>query len=208
MPKILGFIRRRHDFAFADFSHYWRTTHRDHALKLRPWLKGYVQNHFLPGPIADVHRPADGCPALWVDDPGAVADMTSSEAFRTGAYLDEPRFMEGRSSGLAVEEERLRIGSGPIKLMLFAGLSAGARAEDIWPVAHASGHVRNHALPGQAIDPGYAFDFVDEVWWHDAAAFEADRCAASPPWMMPGIEPHRLKAALAEEIVMIAPPQM
>lgn len=207
MPKILGFIRRRPDFTLAAFSHYWRTTHSIEAMKLTPWLKGYVQNHFLPGPIVDVHRPADGSPVLWVDDPGAIADMIASEAFRTGAYLDEPRFMEGRSSGLVVTEEQLRVGRGPIKLMLFAGLVTTTKACDIWPVAHACGHVRNHALPDQAIDPGFAFDFVDEIWWPDSAAFEADRAAALPLSAMPGIVPHRLKAAMVDEIEMIPPPQ-
>ena len=59
MPKLFGFLRRRPDLAFDAFSTHWRTVHRMHAEKLRPWLAGYVQAHYWPGPLPDVQRPAD-----------------------------------------------------------------------------------------------------------------------------------------------------
>jgi ribosomal protein S18 acetylase RimI-like enzyme len=205
MPKLIGFIRRRHDLDLAAFSHHWRTTHRGHAEKLSPWLRGYAQNHLYPGPIADVQRPADGCPVLWLDDLADVPAMIASTAFREGAYLDEPCFMEGRSSGLAVEEEVRQPGTGAVKLMLFLGLNPGARAGDFWPVAHASGWVRNHRLPGQLLDPACDFDLVDEIWWSDLEAFAADRAGAPHIAACDWAALHRLKAAMVEELVVFPP---
>lgn len=204
MQKIIGFIRRRPDHDHAYFSAYWRSTHRDHAMALSPWLKGYVQCHLRPGPLADVQRPADGCPVLWVEHADAIVEMVASAAFRDGAYLDEPRFMEGRSSGLAVTEEVRIAGTGPVKLMLFYGLQP--EADQPFPMARASGHVRNHALAGQAIDPACAFAIVDEIWWPDEAAFAADCRTLAAAGPLPGIAPHQFKAARVEELVMIAPP--
>lgn len=207
--KIIGFIRRRPDFTFAEFSHHWRTDHREHALKLDRWLKGYKQAHLLPGPIPDMQRPADGCPILWVNRAEDLVELAASREFLDGAGLDEPRFMEGRSSGLAVEEQILI--PPPLhhakKLMLFLGLAPGTAVGDTsaWSTKHASGHVRNHALTHDGIDPAIAFDRVDEIWWPDEAAYEADRLASFP--LNIAIDPVRCRAALVEELVVIPPPR-
>lgn len=213
MPKIIGFIRRRPDFAFDTFSQHWRTVHRSHAEKLRRWLTGYVQAHYRPGPLPDIQRPADGSPLLWVADLADMAALAASPECRDGATLDEPLFMEGRSSGLAVEEAILRPLTGPaqVKLMLFAHARAGtARAaiEHDWlcPTAHACGRTVNHALPGRDIDPAFGFDAVEEIWWPDEAAFDADWAAARAPVDVPWLLPAGFKAALVDEIEVFAPP--
>lgn len=212
MAKIIGFIRRRPDLTFDAFSAHWRTRHRAEAEKLRPWLKGYVQAHLRPGPFAEVQRPADGCPILWVDPADDMAELAASDAFLTGAYLDEPRFMEARSSGLAVEEIVLKpppARTGAVKLMLFAGgRGVPLDAAEGWfcDIAHASGHVRNRALAPAAIDPQFGFDAVEEIWWPDRAAFDADWCDARGPADVAWCDPVRLKAAFVEEIEVFAPP--
>ena len=207
--KIVGFIRRRPDFTFSQFSHHWRTDHRAHALKLDRWLKGYKQAHLLPGPIPDMQRPADGCPILWIDRAEDMAELAASREFLGGAGLDEPRFMEGRSSGLAVEEQILIPPAlqHSKKLMFFLGLGPGTAVGDTsaWSTKHASGHVRNHALTHDGIDPAIAFNRVDEIWWPDEAAYEADRLASFP--LNSAIDPLRCRAALVDELVVIPPPR-
>lgn len=209
--KIVGFIRRRPDFTFAQFSHHWRTAHRAHALKLDHWLKGYKQAHLSPGPIPDMQRPADGCPILWVDRAEDMVELASSREFREGAYLDEPRFMEGRSSGLPVDEQILTPPPArhAKKLMLFLGFRPGTAANEApaWSTAHASGHVRNRAVTHDDIDPAIAFDRIDEIWWPDDAAYEADRLASLPFPQYSAIDPVRCRAALVEELVVIPPPR-
>lgn len=216
MPKIIGFIRRRPDLGFAAFSEHWRTVHRAHAERLRPWLSGYVQAHYRPGPLADVQRPADGSPLLWVAALGDMAALAASRACREGATLDEPNFMEGRSAGLAVDEVVVLppppLLTGAVKLMLFARLAGTpprALLDDsgwLCPVAHAVGRVVNHALPGQTPDPAVAFDAVEEIWWPDEASFARDWQHARPvgavPWLSPGI-----KAAFVDEVEVFAPPR-
>ena len=210
MPKIFGFIRRRHDLTFDAFSRHWATTHRAHAEKLRPWLRGYVQAHLQPGPIADVQRPADGCPTLWVDDAGSMVALAASTEFREGAFLDEPVFMEGRSSGLAVAERVIVAPPPPrpgaVKLMLFAGGSPpDGDAAWLCPTAHADGHVVNRALPGPPPDMTAGFDGVEELWWPDRAAFDADWRHARAPASLDWLDPSRFRAAFASEIEVFTP---
>ena len=211
MPKIIGFIRRRPDLGFDAFSQHWRTVHRAHAEKLRPWLTGYVQAHYRPGPLPDVQRPADGSPLLWVADLADMAALAASPECREGATLDEPLFMEGRSSGLAVEEVIVQPRTGPamVKLMLFAHARGTGRAEIegrwLCPADSACGRTLNHALPGQDIDPAFGFDAVEEIWWPNEAAFRADWGTARSPSDMPWLRPAGFKAALVDEIEVFAP---
>lgn len=213
MPKLVGFIRRRPDLDFEAFSEHWRTVHRMHAEKLRPWLTGYIQAHYRPGPMPDVQRPADGSPLLWLDDYADMAALAASPECRDGAMLDEPLFMEGRSSGLAVEAVALQPRSGPaaVVLMLFAHARPGTSRTELeaaWlcPAVHASGRTINHALPGQAIDPAFAFDAIEEIRWRDQAAFEADWSSARAPADVPWLLPAGFKAAFVEAIEVFAPP--
>lgn len=215
MPKIVGFLRRRPDLSYADFSVYWRTVHRAHAERLRPWLKGYVQAHYRTGPFPDVQRPTDGSPLLWIDDFADMAALAASPECCDGATADEPMFMEGRSSGLAVEEVVTMPRSGPaaVKLMLFAhsrpdATRAALEGASGWlcPVTHACGRTVDHAVAGQTIDPAFAFDAIEEIWWPDETAFRRDwaavRTIESVPWLLPA----GFKAAFVDEIEVFAPP--
>lgn len=217
MPKIIGFLRRRPDFDHDAFSRHWRTVHRAHAEKLRRWLTGYVQAHYRSGPVPDVQRPADGSPLLWVEALADLAELAASPECRDGATLDEPLFMEGRSSGLVVEEAvlipRPAFSRDAVKLMAFAyprpGTSrATIEGSDGWlcPTANASGRIVNHAIPDQAIDPGFGFGAVEEIWWPDAAAFHADWATARVPASVAWLEPAGFKAAFVDEIEVFTPP--
>jgi hypothetical protein len=215
--KIFGFIRRRDDFAWPAFSAYWRTTHREEALKLRPWLRRYHQDHLLPEPAPGFARPAaDGCPVLWVESAEALAQMIASQEYMTGAYIDEPRFMDGRSGSLAVLEQVVlpppRERAGLVKLSLFwrraPQLTALEFAEQfqasIRPLNcsadHAAGYIRNTAIPTPDADPRYAFDCVEEIWWASQAAADQDWAKRFSP---ASVDPGASAAAWVEDLVVI-----
>lgn len=196
MIKVFGLITRRADFSLAAFSAYWRTVHLQEALKLSPFIAHYVQNHFWAEPLPGLRRPADGCPELWFDDPAKIAAMHESAAYKTGAYLDEPRFMEGRADGVAMREQVLSPppNAPAVKAMFLytpaegVSLSTFTAALDAQPGAPlvattgSIGHVRSFALPADA-PPAYAG--ADELWWATQAEFEADWAArpAAPAYV-------------------------
>ena len=211
--KLIGFIRRRSDLDFEAFSRHWRTTHRMHAEKLRPWLNGYVQAHYRPGPLPGVQRPADGSPILWVDGPETMLALASSEECRSGAIPDEALFMEGASSGLAVEPVVVlpATGTAAVTLMLFAHGRPGtprATLEGDWlcPTRYACSRTVNHAVAGQDIDPAFAFDAIEEIGWPDEATFRADWASSRSPGKLPWLKPAGFKAALVNRIEVFAPP--
>lgn len=185
MIKVLGFIDRRSDFSVAGFSQYWRTTHVLEALKLKAFIARYVQNHFWSTPLDGLKRPADGCPELWYETPEALAAMSQSDAYKTGAYIDEPRFMEGRARGVALRETVVlpEPQAPAIKVMFLYNPAANLTIADferrhqdhakplMLQAPRAIGHIRSHALPSRDA-PLYAG--ADEVWWATQAEFEAD----------------------------------
>lgn len=181
MFKSIGLIQRRADFSWDDFSLYWRTTHRAEAEKLEAWLRRYRQNHLAPDALDGFcgARPADGCPILWLESAESIAEMVASAAFRKGAYLDEPRFMDGRSLGLVVVQEHGRAplagATGIAKWLLFArrrtSLTADAFRSAVQqgvsllaPAARPVGLIHNW-LADQPDLPAYLhYDLVEELW--------------------------------------------
>jgi hypothetical protein len=209
--KVIGIIQRRADFDVPGFSAYWRTVHRAEALKLRRFLRGYVQQHLLETPVPGLARPeCDGLPTLWVDDFTVLADLAASDEYMTGAYLDEPRFMAERSSGLTVEPAEILpacYGRGT-KLILFwrtqpgvdpAALDPGTMLAGAMP--NVIGHVRNRVLNAADQQPRYAFDLVEELWWPDRATAEADWAARAFATSL--IDPATSRAAWVEELPVL-----
>lgn len=186
-PKIIGMLDRRRDLSIAHFHQHWRGPHAIEALKLVPdFIHRYVQNHSMHVPIAGFAEACDGCPVVWVHDAEAAAGMSQSEAYRTGAWIDEPRFMEMRSRGFLGQEEVVDpgppMGRHPcsVKAMFFLkrpeGISREAFHEE-WralphPLVHAKPEARRYVrtLP---VDPDAWFDGLEEIWWQDIAQFEA-----------------------------------
>jgi hypothetical protein len=194
--KVFGFIRKRHDFTWQAFSDYWRTTHRREALKLTKWLNRYEQDHLLPVPALGLPRPAaDGCPMLWVDAPESLEELAAGEAYITGAYLDEPRFMEGRSGGLAVSETVVVTPPVPAfashKLSLFYRGDAPSLA-----APNANGRIENTALAPS--EPPYDYSGVIELWWPTVQARDADTATFQ-------LDPNRHHAAWVLTLPVISP---
>ena len=98
--KVFGLLDRRPDLSLKAFRRHWRTTHAAEAMKLAKFFTAYVQNHGHDDDLPGFARACDGVPELWFDDPQKAAAMNESEEYLTGAYLDEPKFMDGRASGV------------------------------------------------------------------------------------------------------------
>jgi len=193
--KVFGLLKRRSDLSFEAYSRHWRTTHLAEALKLTGYIARYVQNHFDPTPLDGFARPFDGSPEIWFDDPAKSVAMGTSEEYLTGAYLDEPKFMEGRSQGISVTEEIVLPGPPmewapkSVKAMFFYRRAKGQTRQQFvehWkatkdPLAlNASTplrFIRSLTLDAED-DIDLLYDAAEELWWQTEADFERDWSAA------------------------------
>lgn len=187
--KIFGFLDRRQDITLDAFRQHWRTTHAAQALKLTPFFTAYVQNHRRDEGLPGFDPPCDGAPEIWFQDPQNIAAMNSSDAYMSGAYLDEPNFMEGRSRGVVTRE--LTQNAGPdlhqnetsFKALVFAKRSASLSFQDFEaryeslnsPIIELAQpplrFMRAVALAPAENEPAPLFDAVEEYWWADRDAF-------------------------------------
>jgi hypothetical protein len=192
--KTFGLLHRRAGTSIAAFQKHWRTTHANEALKLTPYLSRYAQNHFDEHPLPGLLRPCDGSPVVWANRDNAFAEMSTSDEYMTGAYVDEPNFMEGRSVGFGAQEEIVMPGQTMIptprtvKVLLYLKRAAGLSLKEFqnqWRAAgptplllsapNAMRYIRSFALANPA-DPGAdpIFDGAEELWWTDEKDYETD----------------------------------
>ena len=85
--KVVSFLKRRADFSLAEFSQYWRSTHKAHALTLveAGFFSGYIQNHALEPALEGLEVMADGSPELWIDEVEALLRLVESREYKEGA---------------------------------------------------------------------------------------------------------------------------
>ncbi len=188
--KLFGFLHRRRDLSLDAFRTHWRTTHAQEALKLARFFTAYVQNHSNDDDLPGFRRACDGAPELWFDDPGKAAAMNESDEYLTGAYVDEPKFMEGRASGVVTrdvshgENPPLSLSEPSVKALVFAKRvpdSDFPSFED-WYEQHQGPLVAlakppHRFLRAIAVVPPHGtppplFDAVEEYWWPTMEAFE------------------------------------
>jgi len=135
--KLIGLLTRRPDLTLEQFSHHWRTRHRDLSLNLiAPGImQGYIQNHRRPDAEAIPGLPlaGDGFPELWTRGADVLSRLGAAPEYLQGAYLDEPNFMDGRSQALLAREIIVNDGPGRVaaaslvKIMLFFKRANGAK---------------------------------------------------------------------------------
>lgn len=183
--KLMGLLNRREDLSLEQFSDHWRTTHKVEALKLTQFLTGYIQNHRYDQPLPGFKNVADGCPELWFEKAEDIAAMQTSDEYMTGAYIDEPNFMDGRSAGIALQERTIIPGpvAAPGEAMLrvnvfLTATDKAALAEELAdtdsPAVSLSvppvRHCRGIALQVDEDPPLY--DAMESYWWPDMETFE------------------------------------
>lgn len=222
--KVVSFLQRRADFGLAEFSQYWRTTHKAHALKLveAGFFRGYIQNHAVEPQPDGLERIADGAPELWIDDVGALSRLVDSREYREGAGPDEARFMTPPAVA-CVARERLVAGlargpalAGAVKLMLVVRRVPGFSREAfqrcwlagdgplLMPAA------RPLRLTRQAVEAGpeeTPFDGVECSWWPDADAAHAAWNARDSQAGAGLVNRRSLRGLLVREEVVLAPPE-
>lgn len=188
MMKLISLLDRRPDLDLAAFSQYWRTTHRELALRLvAPGImRAYVQNHRIDLLPEGMIAAGDGCPEVWVDDAGAVAQLRDCREYLDGAALDEPNFMSGGARMTITQTRTVIAGpgraalAGQIKLMLFLGddVPVPGIAEDrgcaLMPDARPLRVERDIIVadwPDSLAPP--CCRHVESSWWPDAATLQS-----------------------------------
>lgn len=216
--KLFGLLKRRPDLSLEAFSRHWRTTHAREAMKLSGFFERYVQNHAAAESVAGFARPCDGVPELWFKRIADALAMGQSPEYMTGAYIDEPNFMDGRSLGLVVREMQISPGpplplpAGAVKLLVFwrrrrdsdETLFREAFVAQTRPFVLPQGRyvrfIRGLALPHPAMGSEPLFDATEELWWLSRAEFEGDRPAlAQGESLRAWLDPSQSAALVVEE---------
>ena len=197
MIKTFGMLHKRGDISQDQFHAHWRGPHADHAVKLVPIMRRYVQNHRAPRPYPGFEPPADGCPEVWLDSLETARILTTMPEYMTGAFIDEPAFMRVRSEGVLVQEKimlegpKLARDARPVKALFFLKRGAGISRkafEEFWlgrdaPLLvggkQAIRWVKSTLVPDAYVDQEALYDGVEELWWTDTAAQEQDMAAAT-----------------------------
>ncbi len=190
--KSFGMLHKRTDISQEQFHAHWRGPHAVHAVKLRPRMRRYVQNHKSGTPLSGFSPPADGCPEVWLDSLEDAVLLTQMPEYLEGAYIDEPNFMRIRSHGVAVTESvvkegpKVKKGDTPLKVLFFLRRNPMLTAEQFresWmstdaPLLKGSKHllrfVKSPTLPDTFVDGEAMYDGVEELWWKNDAAFKKD----------------------------------
>lgn len=192
MIKTFGMLHKRGDISQDQFHAHWRGPHADHAVKLVPVMRRYVQNHRAPKPYPDFEPPADGCPEVWLDDLAAAHRLTTMPEYMTGAFIDEPAFMRVRSEGVLVAERVVIEGPEmakdaaltkalfflkrrqPMSRQAFLDFWLGHETPVLVGAQHALRWVKSPTLPELYEDGEPLYDGVEELWWASEADWKKD----------------------------------
>jgi hypothetical protein len=197
MIKSFGMLHKRSDISQDQFHAHWRGPHAEHAVKLVPVMRRYVQNHRAARPYPGFQPPSDGCPEVWLEDLGSAFRLTTMPEYMTGAFIDEPAFMRVRSEGVLVKETVVVAGpalarhAAPVKALFFLKRAPGlsrATFEAAWRNREApllvGGDSAQRWVKSFLVEEAYAaseplYDGVEELWWPDQAAHDRDAAAAT-----------------------------
>jgi hypothetical protein len=217
MIKTFGMLHKRGDITQEQFHAHWRGPHADHAVKLVPVMRRYVQNHRSPTPYPGFEPPSDGCPEVWLEDLAAAQRLTTMPEYMTGAFIDEPAFMRVRSEGVLVYEQVLVSGpklakdARPVKVLFFLKRNPGvshAAFLEFWlerqaPVFTGGQHLQRWVkspVVGEAyVGAEPLYDGVEELWWADKAAQEQDAAAPADRTVENFIDRKETRAMFVDE---------
>ncbi len=217
MIKTFGMLHKRGDISQEQFHAHWRGPHADHAVKLVPVMRRYVQNHRAARPYPGFQPPSDGCPEVWLDSLEAAYRLTTMPEYMTGAFIDEPAFMRVRSEGVLVHETVMIEGPSlardarTVKALFFLKRHPSmsrAAFEAFWLARPApllaGGAGLQRWVKSLPIAEAYAgaeplYDGVEELWWSDAAAQERDAAAPADRTVETFLDRHGTRAMFVEE---------
>ncbi len=213
MTKVFTLLHRRSGWSSAQFSDYWATIHKKHALDLARagFFSGYIQNHLISGLQASGWPAADGIPEIWIPTTDSLAELATSELYQQGAAKDEPNFTSGEIISYVGDEEAERAlgvlwcSTPGIRHLLFVHSDSQkqlgritdslkqcnqGRAADVYSINHATDE--------------HAQGLVFSGFWDDVgAAQQGISVLASLLLQMPGVRP--LNAGLYETMPVVNP---
>lgn len=216
--KVVSFLKRRADFGPTDFSEYWRTVHKAHAMKLveAGFIQGYVQNHAIAAELEGLPAMADGSPELWIDALDTLERLIGSPEYLQGAGPDEANFIAPPVIA-CVAYERILVEAAPgsipqaaVKLMLMVTRnpqldSSGFRERWLQGrsaplVAGQPLRLSRHAVVGEG-----PFDGAEFSWWPDLQALCQAWARRDPSAASDLLELGSLRGLLAREEVVVPP---
>lgn len=219
--KVVSFLNRRADYSLPAFSEYWRTIHREHALKLveAGFIQGYVQNHAVAAELEGLPAMADGSPELWIDALDTLERLVGSREYQEGAGPDEANFVTPPVLACVTHERVVHEAQEPsampgaIKLILVVRRDQQASAADFrerW-LRGDSGPLlagRPLRLTRQAVvetDGFDAFDGVECSWWPDLETLREAWLRREPAASRALVASDSLRGLLVREEVVVSP---
>ena len=105
MIKTISLAHRKTGLTREEYNKYWLEKHGPLAAKLIPYVKRYVQNHFIEVPGMEYE--GDGIVEMWYDD--VEAWQKSMQGIRSSPELakDGGNFAQMRPGGLWIVEEHV-----------------------------------------------------------------------------------------------------
>ena len=178
-------IKRKDGLSRQAFSDHWRNVHAPLASTI-PGIHRYVQNHTPP--IVSKNPPYDGIVEIWLDDAAAAKAAFDSPEYRTGAYVDEPNFVNLKQVTRLRTHDHVMLAGAPIskgdaliKRVSFIKRKPGMSPEEFsryWREVHGPlaldlpgmrRYVQCHVVPS-AYDKGEpAYDGVAQLWFETMA---------------------------------------
>lgn len=188
MVHLHFLIKRKDGLSRQEFSDHWRNVHAPLALKV-PGVRRYVQNHTPP--IVSKNPSHDGIVELWLDSREAVTAAFNSPAYRQGAYVDEPNFVNVKDVTRLQTADQVMLDGAPIgkdeelvKRVSFIKRKAGMSPEEFsqyWRDVHGPlalkipglrRYVQCHVLPEVYEQEEPAYDGVAQLWFDTMADLE------------------------------------
>jgi uncharacterized protein (TIGR02118 family) len=186
--KVIALLKRKSGITHEEFSRHWEEKHGPLAARmLRPWFRGYIQDHVEPLPGAE-EPPIDGLDEMWVDD---LESWQALYEFYTGdegkpMLDDEAQFLDSSSTIVFLVDQKFMVKPvGGIKVIALLQRKKGTAHEDFsrhWEKEHGplaarmlpwfKGYIQDHVvpLPGAGKPP---IDGLDEMWADDLESWQA-----------------------------------
>lgn len=203
MVKVICTIPKRQDIPNEKFHAHWRDPHAGLALRIKA-MRRYVQAHrVLHAGLDAPAGPYEGFAEVWFDDVPSALGLGGNLDYQANLVPDEPNFVDIPRLRFVVTEEDVALAGPPLhggedtclKIMQLvqrapevsfdefqATWGTGGRDDELVEELGAFRHVRCRAVADALEDDRPHYDAFRELWWSDAATFDAGRLRAPDAW--------------------------
>lgn len=187
MIKLMVLLKRKAGLTREEFSRRWLESGSRAGKMLRPWLRGYIQDHAVG--LEGAGEPAvDGLSELYLDDwqsLQAMSDYFLGDAART-LRDEEDQFLDTSATAVIPVDQKFMVKpSGGIKVIALLKRRRGTTHQQFsrhWEDIHGplcvrmlpwfTGYVQDHCLAAPGAAAPY-LDGLDEMWVADLASWQA-----------------------------------